>query len=101
MILKDGRMTTNPVGFSKEAAARPRAEAGLSFVIPVFNEAAGLPTLHRRIAEVASGLKTTRGLKCEVVYVDDGSRDATFAVAQGLSADGLDLQLVSLSRNFG
>jgi glycosyltransferase involved in cell wall biosynthesis len=60
-----------------------------------------LPSLHGRLADVAQRLKEKRGLHCEVVYVDDGSRDATFAVAQGLSADGLDLQLVSLSRNFG
>jgi polyisoprenyl-phosphate glycosyltransferase len=38
---------------------------------------------------------------CEVVYVDDGSSDATLAIARALSADSLDVQVVSLSRNFG
>jgi glycosyltransferase involved in cell wall biosynthesis len=36
-----------------------------------------------------------------VVYVDDGSRDATLTMARDLVADGLDMQVLSLSRNFG
>jgi glycosyltransferase involved in cell wall biosynthesis len=40
-------------------------------------------------------------LHCEVVYVDDGSRDATLAIARELPAAVLDVQVVSLSRNFG
>jgi glycosyltransferase involved in cell wall biosynthesis len=80
---------------------RGRAEAGLSIVIPVFNEAAGLPALHVRVAEVARRLKDTRKLATEVIYVDDGSSDATLAIARGLAADMTDVQVVSLSRNFG
>jgi polyisoprenyl-phosphate glycosyltransferase len=83
------------------ARPRARAEAGLSIVVPAFNEAAGLPALHERITELARRLRATRGLATEVVYVDDGSRDATLAVAQGLLAEALDVQVVSLSRNFG
>ncbi len=81
--------------------ARDGAQAGLSIVVPVFNEATGLPALHARIAEVAGRLKSARGLHCEVVYVNDGSRDATDAVARGLPAGPCDVQVVSLSRNFG
>ena len=36
-----------------------------------------------------------------MVYVDDGSSDATLAVARDLPADSLDIQIISLSRNFG
>jgi len=36
-----------------------------------------------------------------VVYVDDGSRDGTLAVARELPATALDVQVISLSRNFG
>jgi polyisoprenyl-phosphate glycosyltransferase len=74
---------------------------GLSIVVPVFNEAGGLVALHERIAEVARRLMDARGLRCEVVYVDDGSRDATYEVAEKLPATALDVQVVSLSRNFG
>jgi glycosyltransferase involved in cell wall biosynthesis len=77
------------------------AGAGLSIVVPVFNEAAGLPHLHERISAVARSLRDTRGLACELVYVDDGSRDDTLAVARSLPAHGVDVQVVALSRNFG
>ena len=85
-------------GGSADAAA---ARAGLSVVVPVYNEATGLPRLHARLIDVAKRLRQSRSLACEVVYVDDGSRDDTLAVARELPADGLDVQVVSLSRNFG
>jgi glycosyltransferase involved in cell wall biosynthesis len=36
-----------------------------------------------------------------VIYVDDGSRDGTLAVARELPATAIDVQVISLSRNFG
>jgi len=78
-----------------------QAAAGLSIVVPVFNEAAGLPQLHRSLAEVARAMRQRWGLACEVVYVDDGSRDQSLATANALPADELDVQVVALSRNFG
>jgi glycosyltransferase involved in cell wall biosynthesis len=75
--------------------------SGLSFVIPLYNEADGLAALHRQIIAIAQRLRQTRGLRCEVVYVDDGSRDATLEIARRLPATDIDVQVVSLSRNFG
>jgi len=83
------------------ARSRGTADAGLSIVVPLFNEAANLSSLHARLVEAAGVLKATRGLTTEVVYVDDGSRDGTLAVARELPADNLDVQVLSLSRNFG
>ena len=83
------------------AGGAAAARAGLSIVVPLYNEAAGLERLHGRIVEVAQHLQQTRSLACEVVYVDDGSRDDTLAIARELPALGLDVQVVSLSRNFG
>ena len=60
------------------------AAQGLSIVVPVYNEAAGLAALHQRISELASALRQRHKLGCEVVYVDDGSTDATLAIANGL-----------------
>src|SRR5437870_10470241 len=80
---------------------RGRSEAGLSIVVPLLNEAGGLPALHAQIEEVAKRLKAKWALAVEVVYVDDGSRDPTLSVARGLAAETLDLQVISLSRNFG
>jgi glycosyltransferase involved in cell wall biosynthesis len=81
--------------------ATAQAQAGMSIVVPVLNEGVGLPGFHRELVEVALKLRQTCGLVTEVIYVDDGSRDDTLAVARALPADALDLQVVSLSRNFG
>jgi glycosyltransferase involved in cell wall biosynthesis len=79
----------------------PRPDTGLSIVVPLYNEAAGLVQLHARLAEMVRRLKEKRGLACEIVYVDDGSHDATLSIARDLPAGGFDVQVVSLSRNFG
>jgi glycosyltransferase involved in cell wall biosynthesis len=70
-------------------------------VVPLFNEANNLAALHGRILDVARALRAGRGLATEVVYVDDGSHDGTLGAALKLPADGLDIQVLSLSRNFG
>jgi polyisoprenyl-phosphate glycosyltransferase len=86
---------------SLSTTAATAAAQGLSIVVPVFNEAAGLAPLHGRLTSLAKTLRQRYGLACEVVYVDDGSTDTTLAVARSLEADALDVQVVSLSRNFG
>src|SRR6267142_728280 len=97
-------MAANPIVLGNTgplARPRGRADAGLSIVVPVYNEAGNLPGLHARIVEVATALHKSRRLVTEVIYIDDGSRDDTLAVARGLPADALDVQVISLSRNFG
>src|ERR1700745_2147972 len=81
--------------------AATAAAQGLSIVVPLYNEAASLALLHERLSALATALKARYGLACEVVYVDDGSADATLSIARGLAATALDVQVVSLSRNFG
>jgi glycosyltransferase involved in cell wall biosynthesis len=81
--------------------ARAAAAQGLSIVVPVFNEAAGLARLHDRLIGLAKTLKQRYGLATEVIYVDDGSIDDTLKIARTLPATALDIQVVSLSRNFG
>src|SRR2546430_15452283 len=86
---------------SLSTTAANAAAQGLSIVVPLYNEAAGLALLHERLGELAKKLRQRYRLACEVVYVDDGSADATLTIARGLAADALDVQVVSLSRNFG
>ena len=62
------------------------ADVGLSIVVPVYNEGRGLRAFHDRLCDVARALRQKRGLATEVVYVDDGSRDDSLAVAQALAA---------------
>jgi glycosyltransferase involved in cell wall biosynthesis len=82
-------------------AAGSAAALGLSIVVPAYNEAGGLQALHGRLITLAATLQQRYGLPCEVVYVDDGSSDTTLSIARSLPATVLDIQVVSLSRNFG
>src|ERR1700723_3922668 len=90
---------TDVSGLSTTAATA--AAQGLSIVVPLYNEAAGLSFLPDRLGGLARALRQRYGLACEVVYIDDGSTDDTLGIARGLAAGALDVQLVSLSRNFG
>jgi glycosyltransferase involved in cell wall biosynthesis len=86
---------------ARPVPAGTRGATDLSIVVPVYNEADGLARLHARIVDVAKRLADSRGLQCEIVYIDDGSADETLAVARDLPADGIDVQVLALSRNFG
>src|SRR3954453_15659149 len=81
--------------------AASAAAKGLSIVVPLYNEAAGLAALHQRICDLAKTLRQRYRLACEGGYSDDGSADATLSIARSLPADAVDVQVVSLSRNFG
>ncbi len=69
----------------------------LSVVVPLFNEAQVLPQLHRRLFDALRLLKGT----AEVIYVDDGSTDATPAVLHALRVSQPAVGVIRLSRNFG
>jgi len=74
---------------------------GLSVVVPLYNEAAGLPVFHERLVAVLGSVQAGRAMPVEIVYVNDGSRDDTFAVARALPPGPVAVQVLSLSRNFG
>ncbi len=79
-------------------SALPGEEPLLSVVVPVFNEEAGLPELHRRLSEALGALDGPG----EVVYVDDGSTDRSAGLISGWVQEGpVEATLVKLSRNFG
>ena len=68
-----------------------------SVVIPVKDEAESLPELVRRLLAVAATLPTDA---FEIVLVDDGSTDGSWAVIRELSADPR-VRGLRLRRNFG
>jgi glycosyltransferase involved in cell wall biosynthesis len=71
----------------------------LSVVAPAFNEADVLPTFHDELARVLVTLADE--FDTEIVYVDDGSTDATPAILARLAAVDPRVRFVRLSRNFG
>jgi len=93
--------TAREGGAPRPARGPSAVTPGLSIVVPLHNEAASLARLHAELAEVARALAADYALACEVIYVDDGSRDDTLKIAHLLPATVIDVQVVSLSRNFG
>lgn len=73
------------------------ADVVYSFVIPVLDEEDVLPHLFERLDGLLSGLDGPG----EVVFVDDGSSDATFALIEQRAESDRRYRAVRLSRNFG
>ena len=69
----------------------------LSFVIPVHNEEKSLVELLRRIEDVC----TKQHYTYEVIFVDDGSSDGSFAVLQELSSRNPLVKITRFRRNYG
>lgn len=70
----------------------------LSVVVPCYNEEGCLELLHGRVSAAA---RAAVGDDYEIVLVNDGSRDGSWAVMQRLSAADPHLIAVNLSRNHG
>lgn len=69
----------------------------LSIVVPVFNEEENVEPLIREICGALAHIKKSY----EIVVVDDGSNDRTFAVLSRLYGQERALNVVRLKRNFG
>jgi len=69
----------------------------LCVVVPAYNEGAGLREFHARLAAVLDRLDVAGA----VLYVDDGSRDDTWAVLCALRDADPRVATLRLSRNFG
>jgi polyisoprenyl-phosphate glycosyltransferase len=70
----------------------------LSVAIPVHNEESVLPELLKRLQRVLDGLAAGPH---EIVLVDDGSTDRTFAMLSEAAEKDSRIIAISLSRNFG
>jgi dolichol-phosphate mannosyltransferase len=82
----------------RQPAEPPVADHRLvSLVIPVFNEAESLDPLYAEIAEVAAASR----LNLEIVFVDDGSTDTSWATITRLAAADGRVRGIRFRRNFG
>lgn len=69
----------------------------LSIVLPAYNEEQNIPNT----VKVLTGMLTENAIDCELVFVSDGSRDATFARIQKAAAENPKVRGAEFSRNFG
>ena len=70
----------------------------LSIVVPCFNEEACLGELYQRLSAAA---RSAVGSDYELVLVNDGSRDGSWAAMQQLAETDRNLVAINLSRNHG
>ena len=69
----------------------------ISVVVPVYNEARVIDEFHARLAVALEAVDCDT----EIIYVDDGSDDATVASILDMRARDNSVALIELSRNFG
>ena len=69
----------------------------ISVVVPVYNEAEGLPVLHRALSAALDQLP----LSAEIIFADDGSRDGSGVLLDDMAQQDPRVRVLHLSRNFG
>jgi dolichol-phosphate mannosyltransferase len=67
----------------------------ISIVVPVFNEEGNIEELFKQLK------RNLVGEEFEVVFVDDGSSDASLSVIKALAKNNKQIHFISFSRNFG
>ena len=69
----------------------------LSIIVPLYNEEENVQALYEAIRNVAETLNGT----FEIILVDDGSKDSTFALAKQLALRETNLRVIKFRRNYG
>ncbi|OGR75583.1 MAG: hypothetical protein A2X40_08150 [Elusimicrobia bacterium GWC2_65_9] len=70
----------------------------ITIIVPVYREGKTLPSLYRRLEQVAAGLPAVHW---DYIFVDDGSPDDSMAVLRGLAQKDPKIKIIGFSRNFG
>lgn len=71
--------------------------ADISVIIPVFNEAEGLPRCHAAVVKTLE----EEGRTFQIIYVDDGSTDKSAEILDSLAKGDSRITLIALTRNIG
>ncbi len=69
----------------------------MSIIIPAYNEEENI----EKTASVISRLMTENNIDCEILFVDDGSKDKTWELIEKLAASNPSVRGLKFSRNFG
>lgn len=77
--------------------AEPPAPLHASIVVPIYNEEESIPQLYQRLTEELEKLAITY----EIIAIDDGSTDRSFALLEALADTDPRLRVVRFRRNFG
>jgi glycosyltransferase involved in cell wall biosynthesis len=77
----------------------PQESIYISLVVPCFNEEESLPFFYDELTTMLSSLES--GKDFEIIFVDDGSKDATLEIIRCLAKKDKHVHYISFSRNFG
>src|SRR5216684_5681805 len=69
----------------------------ISLVIPIYNEAEGLPDLNRAVSETLDRLPQS----AEIIFANDGSKDGSAELLDELAATDQRVRVLHLARNYG
>jgi len=67
----------------------------ISIVIPLYNESESLPELYKEIK------KNVKNFKYEIIFIDDGSTDSSFAVLMNLKRKDKNIKIIKFKKNYG
>src|SRR3990172_5037977 len=81
---------------SKRTAKRT-SPPNISVVIPLINEEGSLVELHERLVKALTGMRSTY----EILFIDDGSTDASFETLKQIRARDSNVHIIRFRRNFG
>ena len=85
------------------APKRSSSTKQITIVVPIYNEEAALPLYFDAMAEEISKIKkkSKTDLSFTLLFVNDGSNDASEFIVRNAKQKEYDVQLVNFSRNFG
>jgi len=89
-------LTSGRQGWTDQAAVE-RGALDLSVIVPAFDEEASVGPLYQGIIAAVEPL----GVAFELIFVDDGSRDRTFACCAALAATDPRVKVIKFRRNSG
>ena len=69
----------------------------LSIIVPLYNEEKNVDLLYRSIVRIIDPLE----IPCEMLFIDDGSRDGTFMKSRQLAENDPRLRVIKFRKNYG
>lgn len=73
----------------------------ISIIVPCYNEEPSLPFFYKEICRVFSSMEQEYTVNFELLFVNDGSRDATLSLVKEYAGKDSRVKYISFSRNFG
>ncbi len=71
----------------------------VSVVIPMYYEEQVAETCYKKVKEVLENLREE--YEYEIIFINDGSKDKTFAILENIAKENERVKIISFSRNFG